>query len=50
VDHPEHSFDLPSCLLRPRRSLYFRIHSLDRQLDGVDPYVIQGVKAMVISE
>jgi len=28
--------------------LYFRIHSLGRRLDGVDPYVLECVKAIVI--
>jgi hypothetical protein len=28
--------------------LYFRIHSLCEQLDGVDPYIVQSVKAAVI--
>src|SRR5229473_7822818 len=28
--------------------LYFRIHSLGRQLDGVDPYILESVKAAVI--
>ncbi|HEY8863244.1 MAG TPA: hypothetical protein VIO37_03630 [Candidatus Dormibacteraeota bacterium] len=27
--------------------LYSRIHSLGRQLDGVDPYIIQSVRAIV---
>lgn len=29
--------------------LYFRIHSLGERLDGVDPYVLECVKAIVIS-
>ena len=28
--------------------LYFRIHSLGRRLDGVDPYVLECVKGIVI--
>jgi hypothetical protein len=28
--------------------LYFRIHSLGQQLDGVDPYIMECVKAAVI--
>jgi hypothetical protein len=28
--------------------LYFRIHSLGQQLDGVDPYILESVKAAVI--
>jgi hypothetical protein len=28
--------------------LYFRIHSICEQLDGVDPYILESVKAAVI--
>jgi hypothetical protein len=28
--------------------LYFRIHSLCERLDGVDPYLIESVKAIVV--
>ena len=28
--------------------LYFRIHSLGRQLDGVDPYIMECVKAAIV--
>ena len=29
--------------------LYFRIHSLCERLDGVDPYLLECVKAIVVS-
>ena len=29
--------------------LYFRIHSLGERLDGVDPYIVESVKSIVIS-
>ena len=29
--------------------LYFRIHSVCERLDGVDPYLLEGVKAIVVS-
>ena len=29
--------------------LYFRLHSLCERLDGVDPYLLESVKAIVIS-
>lgn len=29
--------------------LYFRIHSLCERLDGVDPYLVESVKAIVVS-
>jgi len=29
--------------------LYFRIHSLGERLDGVDPYLLDSVKAIVFS-
>ena len=29
--------------------LYIRIHSLCERLDGVDPYLVQSVKAIVVS-
>ncbi|HEX2679956.1 MAG TPA: MafI family immunity protein [Candidatus Dormibacteraeota bacterium] len=29
--------------------LYFRIHSLGERLDGVDPYLLESVKAIVVT-
>ena len=29
--------------------LYFRIHSLCERLDGVDPYILDSVKAIVVT-
>jgi hypothetical protein len=29
--------------------LYLRIHSIGERLDGVDPYVVESVKAIVVS-
>ncbi len=34
---------------RVSRDLYFRIHSLGERLDGVDPYLLESVKAIVVS-
>jgi hypothetical protein len=29
--------------------LYFRIHSLGQRLDGVDPYIVESVKAIIVT-
>ena len=29
--------------------LYFRIHSLGERLDGIDPFIVESVKAIVFS-
>ena len=33
---------------RVPHDLYFRLHSLCERLDGVDPYLLEGVKAIVV--
>lgn len=30
--------------------LYFRIHSIGERLDGVDPYMLQSVKAAIVTD